>query len=715
MAKYDVTLDDGRTIRIDVDDNVTPEEASRQAIELAPPIAAAPQQTVTAAPQSPGFGTQVLRGGEAAAEGVIDSLSGAAGILPEVTSWVGRQIPVVRDYMPGPGYYPRKIKEAVKGAGEFLAAPVNRALGYADSEGEPTGTYGPSARTPMESALSSTGTGIGMAMPFVGAANALNLTSKAGSMAQHIGKTMAAQPGIQLAAGGVGGLAENVTGSPWAGLVAALGSGVGLSMMANKLAQHGATTTAEKKIVNLIRELGDGDEAAGFAEVQRRLAAGGDDTALVDTLDIQGAKMGRASANVPEGQGPVIADEFVQTRAGGRGGRLQKAADTLAPNQYAELLETLSAKMSKDAKPLYDEAFAPISDLEGKVFAQWDDRLQRFLDEPEIQEGMAAGIKIQRKEAVARNQPFNFKEFAVKGFDENGNLIIDGTPNLRAMDAAKRGLDQRINAAKDDFGNIKWTPDLKATEELRKALVAKLDDITTDQSGRSVYKEARAAYAGPASLDDAARMGRKFIKGDEEVSAKAVAAMSEGERAAFRVGARRQISQIINDDTQTALTKFAPKKVTFWNKLRTVFPDEKSFNIFADDVEKELTKGRVETFAGPRAGSQTAGLQQDIAELSRMPASASRGLEVVGELGAGRWGRAAVAFARPAIEWVKRPSSKTAEGLARYLFELDPAKQRTMLDALQSASTTKAHNLDMVKALVGSITAEQTPYESIGN
>ena len=715
MAKYDVTLDDGRTIRIDVDDNVTPEEASRQAIELAPPIAAAPQQTVTAAPQSPGFGTQALRGGEAFAEGVIDSLAGAAGALPQLTAYAGRQIPVVRDYMPGPGYYPRKIKEAVRGAGEFLSGPVNRALGYADSEGEPTGTYGPSARTPMESALSSTGTGIGMAMPFVGAANALNLTSKAGSMAQHIGKTMAAQPGIQLAAGGVGGLAENVTGSPWAGLVAALGSGVGLSMMANKLAQHGATTTAEKKIVNLIRELGDGDEAAGFAEVQRRLAAGGDDTALVDTLDIQGAKMGRASANVPEGQGPVIADEFVQTRAGGRGGRLQKAADTLAPNQYAELLETLSAKMSKDAKPLYDEAFAPISDLEGKVFAQWDDRLQRFLDEPEIQEGMAAGIKIQRKEAVARNQPFNFKEFAVKGFDENGNLIIDGTPNLRAMDAAKRGLDQRINAAKDDFGNIKWTPDLKATEELRKALVAKLDDITTDQSGRSVYKEARAAYAGPASLDDAARMGRKFIKGDEEVSAKAVAAMSEGERAAFRVGARRQISQIINDDTQTALTKFAPKKVTFWNKLRTVFPDEKSFNIFADDVEKELTKGRVETFAGPRAGSQTAGLQQDIAELSRMPASASRGLEVVGELGAGRWGRAAVAFARPAIEWVKRPSSKTAEGLARYLFELDPAKQRTMLDALQSASTTKAHNLDMVKALVGSITAEQTPYESIGN
>ena len=660
----------------------------------------------------PGFGTQVLRGGEAAAEGVIDSLSGAAGVLPEVTSWVGRQIPGVRDYMPGPGYYPRKIKEAVRGAGEFLSRPVNRVLGYQDSEGEPTGTYGPSARTPMERALSSTGRGAGMAMPFVGAATGVANLARAGSITQNVGRAMAAQPGIQLAAGGVGGLTEEVTGSPWAGLIAALGSGVGLSMMANKLAQHGATTAAEKKIMHLIRELGDGDEAAGFAEVQRRLAAGGDDTALVDTLDIRGAKMARASANVPEGQGPVIADEFVQTRVGTRPDRLQKAADTLAPNQYYELLETLSAKMSKDAKPLYDEAFAPVSDLEGKVFAQWDDRLQRFLDEPEIQRGMATGIRIQRKESVARDLPFNFKEFAVKGFDENGNLIIDGTPNLRAMDAAKRGLDQTINEAKDDFGNIKWTDDLRATEELRKALVAKLDDITTDQAGRSAYKEARAAYAGPASLDDAARMGRKFIQGDEEVSAKAVAAMSEGEREAFRVGARRQISQIINDDTQTALTKFAPKKVTFWNKLRTVFPDEKSFNIFADDVEKELTKGQVEHFVNPKAGAQTAGLQQDIAELSRMPANTALGIEAGTQLITGHPLRFAGVVARPAIEWVKRPSSKTAEGLARYLFELDPAKQRTMLDALQGASTTKAHNLDMVTALMSSITAEQTPYET---
>ena len=268
----------------------------------------------------------------------------------------------------------------------------------------------------------------------------------------------------------------------------------------------------------------------------------------------------------------------------------------------------------------------------------------------------------------------------------------------------------------DAFGNMQWTPALRATEKLRNTLVTKLDDITTDPITKvSSYQKARAAWSGPQNLSEAATRGRNFIKGDEELAAKAVVAMSEGEREAFRIGARREISRLINDDTQTALTKFATKKATFWNKLRTVFPDEKSFNIFVADIEKELSKGRVEAFAGPRAGSQTAGLQQDIAELTRMPESASRGLEAGGQLLSGHPLRFAGVVARPALDWVKRPSSKTAEGLARYLFELDPAKQRTMLKALQGAATTKAHNLDMVQALMGTIAAEQTPYEALGN
>tara|TARA_R110000787_G_scaffold25079_3_gene70665 strand:- start:24 stop:893 length:870 start_codon:yes stop_codon:yes gene_type:complete len=282
------------------------------------------------------------------------------------------------------------------------------------------------------------------------------------------------------------------------------------------------------------------------------------------------------------------------------------------------------------------------------------------------------------------------------------------------MDASKRGLDETINAARDDFGNIKWTEYLRAVDKVRRSLVNKLDDITTDQqTGRSAYKEARAAYAGPASLEDAAWAGRKFLRGDEELTAKAVAAMSEGEKEAFRLGARREISKMINTDTQAAVTKFADKKAELWAKMRTVFPDDESFNAFRGDIQNEVQKARTDAFVGPRTGSPTAGIQKDVAELGRqLPPSAERGIEVMGELVALRPGRAALALSRPAIDWIKRPTSKTAETLASALLETSPKVQKTMLEELtKKANSAPNLNVGMITALMSKISTAQ----GIGN
>jgi hypothetical protein len=654
-----------------------------------------------------------LRGGDAFARGIGDAVGDFAGAGPEVFSWLGRQVPGVRDYMPEAGYFPKKLKEIGGAVGEAISYPVNRALGYANPDGTPVGTR---EQTDMEKVLSGTGYGVGSAASFLAPLGLLSRAAVPGTTTQNIAKVMTAQPGVQLTAGGVGGAVTEATDNPWVGLAAALGTGVGASMALSKIAQHGATTTADKKILHLIREIGGGDEAAGFAAVRKQLAIGGDDTALVDTLGIGGEKIARAAANVPEGKAPSMADEFVDTRVGARGARLQTSADELAPNRMYSFLDDLSQQRRMDAKPLYDEAFAPRSDLDGKMFAPWDDRLQQFLDEPLIKRGMAKGIEVQRLEALADEIPFNYQEYAIKGFDDAGELIIDQTPNLRAMDAAKRGLDEIIEEARDTFGNINWTPHLNAINRVRKKLVTKLDDITRDESGRSAYQEARGVWAGPSSLRDAANLGRKFLKGDEELTAKMIAAMSEGEKEAFRIGARREISRIINDDTQTALTKFAGKKATFWNKLRLLFPDEKSFDDYAASIERELGKGKVERFMGPRAGSQTTGLKEDIAGLSRLPETASRGLEAAGQFIAAPWNpvKPLAILARPAVDWAKRPNAKTAQRLAEYLFELSPAKQQTMLQALQGGSQKKAHDLSMVQSLLGAITAEQTPYDEIG-
>jgi hypothetical protein len=661
------------------------------------------------------FGTSMLRKPEMVAGGIWSSAADTVAAVPEIIASGGRQIPGVRDIMPEPGFYRKKLGELGGAAGRFLGYPLNRALGYIDPEGKPTGSFGGSTpRDSMEKALFSAGKGAGDVAALMLPGAALLKTAKAGGTAANIGKALVTQPGVQVVAGGVGGATTEATDNVWLGLAAALGTGLSASATLNKLARHRATNQGEKRILALLTELGDGDTARGIQIARQRISQGGPDTALVDVAGIKGEKLARAAANVPRGRGPEIADDFVQARAGGRGGRLQSAADKLAPNKMYEVLEKLKQAKRVQSKPLYDEAFAPKSDLEGKVFAQWDDRLQRFLDDPIIKKGMAKGIRIQQLEAVADDIPFNPQEYAVKGFDNAGELIIGGTPNLRAMDAAKRGLDETINGARDDFGNIKWTEYLRAVDKVRRSLVNKLDDITTDQqTGRSAYKEARAAYAGPSSLEDAVWMGRKFLRGDEELTAKAVAAMSEGEKEAFRLGARREISSMINKDTQTAVTKFASKKSELWSKMRTVFPDDKSFNAFRGDIQNELNKAKTEAFVGPRTGSPTAGIQQDVAELGRqLPPSAERGIEVVGELAAFRPGRAALAASRPLIDYIKRPTAKTAETLASSLLETSPKVQKTMLDELMRKSNSVPNlNVDMIRALMAKISTAQ----GIGN
>ena len=662
-------------------------------------------------PQS--LAADLVRPAEFGARGVIDSLSETVGFVPDLVSSGLRNIGL-ENYVPPEGYYANSIKSGIPTLGKTLMSPVNRGLGFIDSEGNPTGKGGPNKPvSSLEKGFYSGGRGAGDAAAFMVPGLALAKTAKAGGTAANVGKALMTQPVVQVAAGTTGGATTQVTDNAFAGLIAALGTGLSASATLNKLARHRATNQGEKRILALLTELGDGDTARGIQIAQQRISQGGPDTALVDVAGIKGEKLARAAANVPRGRGPEIADDFVQARAGGRGRRLQSAADKLAPNRMFEVLEDLHKAKTQSSAPLYKEAFAPRSDLSGKIFAPWDDRLQQFLDDPIIKQGMAKGIRIQQMESLANDVPFNFQEYAVKGFDDAGELIIGGTPNLRAMDAAKRGLDETINGARDDFGNIKWTEYLRAVDKVRRSLVNKLDDITTDQSGRSAYKEARAAYAGPASLEDAVWTGRKFLRGDEELTAKAVSAMSEGEKEAFRLGARREISSMINKDTQSAVTKFATKKGELWNKLRTVFPDDASFKSFRGDIESELNKAKTEAFVGPRTGSPTAGIQQDVAELGRqLPESSITGLTAIGQVGSGHWVGAVRTVARPILDWVARPTAKTAETLASSLLETSPKVQKTMLDELMRKSNSVPNlNVDMIRALMAKISTAQ----GIGN
>jgi hypothetical protein len=492
-----------------------------------------------------------------------------------------------------------------------------------------------------------------------------------GAAGAEIAKEMDAGPVGELAAG----VATGVLGQ---GGAAMTGRALGNSAQ-NIASRISGLTKSDRIISKTIADLADGDLNKGIQIVSERLAQS-PDSALVDVLGMPGQLRGKAVANVPEG-GADIAEKFILDRQAGRSGRMQSAADELSDNSFYPALKELNKLKLRSSGPLYKEAFAPRSDKSGKMFAPWDDRLQRLLDDPIVKQGMAKGIRVQQLEAVADDVPFNFQEYAVKGFDDAGQLIIGGTPNLRAMDAAKRGMDTIINEAKDDFGNVKWTEYLRAVDKVRKSLVNKLDDITTDETGRSAYKEARAAYAGPASLQDAAWMGRKFVLGDQEATAKNFAAMNEGEKIAFKLGVRRELSDYISKDTQAAPGKFASKKEDLMKRLESVF-SPKEMEAFRKQADAEIGKVKTEAFVNPRGGSQTEPLRRAIGELQTAPDAAQEFLLAAAR---GSPGSAISSILSSAARKLSGPSKETAKGLAEILFELTPAKQKEILERIQKS------------------------------
>mgnify|MGYP003631670064 CR=1 FL=1 len=468
----------------------------------------------------------------------------------------------------------------------------------------------------------------------------------------------------------------------------------------------GDLSKAGRHIAEAIRNTGGGDLKAGIERVKRRIKTFGQDTVLADVID-GGSDLASGAALVP---GPTrkAADAFVDARRHNRPKRLQISADNIASGDYHTQLEAIVAKQRQASAPLYEKAFAPKTTKVGRVVVQWDEHLERIINDPDMKRGMAQGIKIIRRDANADNIPFNYEEYAIKGFNEDGTLIFGGTPNLRVLDAGKRGLDQEIEAAKDVFGNIQWTPDLRSIENFRKKLVAKLDDMTTDEDGVSLYKKARAEWAGPAQQVDSMKMGRRFMKGDEEVSKKVFDAMTPDNQSQFLLGVRHEVTKFINSNTETAVNKFGDNKADLWIRFENLLPAEK-FKAFKSSIDIEIKKAQNEKLINPNYGSPTERNRQNVENLSRAPGFVTDFLDSGAT--AGKSGMIS-ALARGGKDWLKRPSKKVAGELLDTLLEMDPSKQSALLDAIGTGTAMDKFAPFLSKdraAQLASIVAARTP------
>ena len=304
--------------------------------------------------------------------------------------------------------------------------------------------------------------------------------------------------------------------------------------------------------------------------------AGGQNTrALLDTM-----------ATLP-GKSKDAAERLIRSRQTGSAARLINAADVALGTNGARLAGTIDdfvASRAVASEPLY-------SQLGQAVVAQPSQRLQSVIAAADT----LGATKLGQQMATAREMPYTLDLSRPAGW------------SMRDLDHVKQGMDQLISK-QWDAANGKLTPLGSSFQQLKDKMVMELDAATANpQTGLSLYKSARDAYAGPSALIDAARAGQTSISKNEAAITRTTGVMSDSEKEAFKVGAFEALREKLgrSDGGRTEVMNMWKNPATR-DRLKSLFGDEFAFRSFAATAAKEARLKGIEQVG---RGSQTASRQ----------------------------------------------------------------------------------------------------------
>lgn len=391
-----------------------------------------------------------------------------------------------------------------------------------------------------------------------------------------------------------------------------------------------------------------------------------------DAAQVRGAAQTAAQRNLTSRQGTIMSPS-------GQGDRLSKSVmDNLSGDDFLTTIDDLQKARTLDAGPKYDAAFAeqtgPATTRSRQITSP---TIERLLEDDDIQKGIATGVKLLQKESSVTGAPVNLADYALRR-NAQGQFERVGTPTLRLLDAAKRGIDDMLfngDGFRNQFGKL--TQMGRALENQRAALVSEMDRLTVDQSGKSIYKAARDAWAGPSRSLDMMQRGRDFIKegGADETTA-FFKSLGDSEKEFYRIGVAKQLREMIEtsaDEANKAKKIFGSDAMR--TKLEAIFPSRKAFNEFRKSVLLEMERSNTkQTVIG---GSQTA---KRLAGRDQFEMDPSGPLI---DLATGSPRQAGVGFLRQAARALNAPPKSTAEELA-VLFSRDPAQQTKFIQSLDN-------------------------------
>jgi hypothetical protein len=393
--------------------------------------------------------------------------------------------------------------------------------------------------------------------------------------------------------GGLLSGALGAAGAPVAAGAVAVGRNVG-----QRLSESAAATFAAQKIAQALSRDARGTLATSgmvspLGQAAARFDKLGDEAVLADAGGRNTNQLLDTLATLP-GRTKEAAYNMLRQRTAGVGDRMRDSAEKaldINGQRLGTTVDSLITQRSQAAGPLYTQLrgvdITPTPALVDIVTAA--DKL--------------GATKLGREIATARQLPFSLDPGA-QG---------PARWNMGDLDHIKQGIDQVLGSSKAVAKDGSMTPLGNAYQTLKDRLTGELDAATTNpQTGASLYGQARAAFAGPSKLIDAANAGKLAISREESSILSTVKGMSGNELEAFRIGAFDGLrGKLGMQGGQTEIMNMWKNPAT-QEKLRVIFGDERAYRTFAADVAKESTLKRLQTVG---VGSQTAARQSGMGDL----------------------------------------------------------------------------------------------------
>ena len=385
---------------------------------------------------------------------------------------------------------------------------------------------------------------------------------------------------------------------PMFGLPAARAVGAVGTNLATRYSDSSAMNYAKQKVAEAFaRDAPKSVNAA--AQAGARMGTLGPESRVVDAGGASVRSSLDTLATLP-GETKNALELAIHSRQASRGGRLIGAADDALGTRgqrLATTVEDLIDKRSKDAKPLYDKLHTLEIDVDPTVAG-----IVRAAEQ-------LGALKSAKQLAAAKQLPFTLTE----DFANN-----TGKFSMRDLDLVKQALDDiRYGSSGANVMTGKATKLGNAVSELTQSLNSHLDVAT-----KGLYKTARETWEGPTKVMAAAQYGRTVLNQDEAAIAKTVAAMSQGEQEAFRIGAFESLRAKLGVRSgQTNILEMW-REPAVQEKLKTVFGTERAYREFASRVAAEA---RMKPLDSSGRGSQTAARQYGAGDLDMQAGQAAGG------------------------------------------------------------------------------------------